>query len=203
MAESRTLSSFLRSKYWPQWCRLVTAVRNVGQFALRQRRPRACLVLYDTKRTCRSVTHHLMGSWILTHCDGAVATSFPAFPQVTPLLWILAGIVVTLGVVGLAAVITFRVRGGMCGDCFDRDDDDQRTSTGSPESLTEAGNKMSTASTGNLLTVSLQGIKGPVVVTAEEMDERNPDVIPHTTGETLGDGESYHKRSKPSAWIGK
>jgi hypothetical protein len=87
----------------------------------------------------------------------------------------------------------------MCGDCFDRDDDDQRTSTGSPESLTEAGNKMSTASTGNLLTVSLQGIKGPVVVTAEEMDERNPDVIPHTTGETLGDGESYHKRSKPSA----
>lgn len=118
----------------------------------------------------------------------AVATSFPAFPQVTPVLWVLAGIVVTLGVVGLVAVITFRLRGGVCLDCFDHEDDDQRTSSGSPESLTEAGTKMSTASTGNLLTVSLQGIKGPVLVTAEEIDDRNPDVVPHTTGETLHDG---------------
>lgn len=117
----------------------------------------------------------------------AVATSFPAFPQVTPVLWVLAGIVVTLGVVGLAAVITLRVRGGMCGDCFEQEDDDQHTSTGSPESLTETGAKVSTASTGNLLTVSLQGVKGPVLVTAEEMDDRNPDVIPHTTGETLAE----------------
>jgi hypothetical protein len=75
----------------------------------------------------------------------------------------------------------------MCGDCFEQEDDDQHTSTGSPESLTETGAKVSTASTGNLLTVSLQGVKGPVLVTAEEMDDRNPDVIPHTTGETLAE----------------
>jgi hypothetical protein len=118
-------------------------------------------------------------------CDVAVATSFRAFPQVTPVLWVLAGIVVTLGVVGLAAVITLRVRSGMCGDCLDQEDDDQHTSTGSPESLTEAGAKVSTASTGNLVTVSLQGVKGPVLVTAEEMDDRNPDVIPHTTGDHM------------------
>jgi hypothetical protein len=128
---------------------------------------------------------NILWSRIVTRCNVAAATSFPAFPQVTPVLWVLAGIVVTLGVVGLVAVITFRVRGGMCGDCFERDEDDQRTSTGSPESLTDAGAKMSTASTGNLLTVSLQGIKGPVLLTAEEMDDRNPDVIPHTTGEML------------------
>ena len=113
----------------------------------------------------------------------SVATTFPSFPQVTPVLWVLAGIVVTLGVVGLAAVITLRVRGGMCGDCFDQEDDDQHTSTGSPESITDPAAKVSTATTGNLLTVSLQGVKGPVLVTAEEMDDRNPDVIPHTTGE--------------------
>jgi len=124
---------------------------------------------------------------MLIHCCVAAATSFPAFPQVTPVLWVMAGIVVTLGVVGLAAVVTLRVRGGMCGDCFEQDDDDQHTSTGSPESVTETGAKVSTASTGNLLTVSLQGVKGPVVVTAEEMDDRNPDVIPHTTGETLAE----------------
>jgi hypothetical protein len=104
---------------------------------------------------------------------------------------VLAGIVVTLGVVGLAAVITLRVRGGMCGDCFEQEDDDQHTSTGSPESLTESGAKGSTASTGNLLTVSLQGVKGPVLVTAEEMDDRNPDVIPHTTGKSQRDGFIY------------
>ncbi|XP_069683132.1 neural cell adhesion molecule 2-like [Periplaneta americana] len=115
------------------------------------------------------------------HRRTTVATSFPAFPQVTPVLWVLAGIVVTLGVVGLAAVIALRVRGGMCGDCFEQDDDDQHTSTGSPESLTDPGAKVAAASTGNLLTVSLQGVKGPVLVTAEEMDDRNPDVIPHTT----------------------
>ncbi|GFG36599.1 hypothetical protein Cfor_06208 [Coptotermes formosanus] len=124
---------------------------------------------------------------MLIHCVVAVATSFPAFPQVTPVLWVLAGIVVTLGVVGLVAVVTFRVRGGQCCDCFEQDDDDQHTSTGSPESVTETGAKVSTASTGNLLTVSLQGVKGPVLVTAEEMDDRNPDVIPHTTGEALAE----------------
>lgn len=79
----------------------------------------------------------------------------------------------------------------MCGDCFDQEDDDQHTSTGSPESLTEAGAKGTTASTGNLLTVSLQGVKGPVLVTAEEMDDRNPDVIPHTTGKSRSDGCIY------------
>ncbi|PSN57803.1 hypothetical protein C0J52_04354 [Blattella germanica] len=109
------------------------------------------------------------------------ATTFPSFPQVTPVLWVLAGIVVTLGVVGLVAVIALRVRGGMCGDCFEQDDDDQHTSTGSPESVTDPAAKVSAGTTGNLLTVSLQGVKGPVLVTAEEMDDRNPDVIPHTT----------------------
>jgi hypothetical protein len=82
----------------------------------------------------------------------------------------------------------------MCGDCFDQEDDDQHTSTGSPESLTESGAKGSTASTGNLLTVSLQGVKGPVLVTAEEMDDRNPDVIPHTTGKSQKDGFIYSVR---------
>ncbi|KAJ9600702.1 hypothetical protein L9F63_026160, partial [Diploptera punctata] len=115
------------------------------------------------------------------HRRTTIATTFPSFPQVTPVLWVMAGIVVTLGVVGLAAVITLRIRGGMCGDCFEQEDDDQHTSTGSPESLTDPAAKVSTGTTGNLLTVSLQGVKGPVVVTAEEMDDRNPDVIPHTT----------------------
>ncbi|PNF35868.1 hypothetical protein B7P43_G09425 [Cryptotermes secundus] len=147
------------------------------------------------RSTAFTLSVSTLKSTLQEHRRTTVATSFPAFPQVTPVLWVLAGIVVTLGVVGLAAVITLRVRGGMCGDCFDQEDDDRHTSTGSPESLAEAGAKGTTANTGNLLTVSLQGVKGPVLVTAEEMDDRNPDVIPHTTDIEYGNVEykSYDK----------
>ncbi|XP_066997421.2 nephrin-like [Anabrus simplex] len=100
----------------------------------------------------------------------ASTTSSPDFPQVTPMLWLLAGIVSTLGLVGIVVVVIIRVRGVECDWC-EGSEDDQRSSSDSLASRKG-------------LTVALQnqGMKSSGIISTSLQNEDtsdNPDVIPH------------------------
>ncbi|XP_068082837.1 nephrin-like [Anabrus simplex] len=107
------------------------------------------------------------------HHRTSTETSFPTFPQVTPMLWVLAGIVSTLGLVGIVVVVIIRVRGVECDWC-EGSEDDQRSSSDSLAS-----------SKGLTVALQNQGLKSPgKTSTALQTEDAadNPDVIPQTNG---------------------
>ncbi|XP_067005669.2 nephrin-like [Anabrus simplex] len=99
------------------------------------------------------------------------ATAQPEYPQMAPVLWVMAGIIGTLTLVAIVVVVLLRTKGLKC-DCCDGDEDERPSNGDSPGS--DKG-----------LTVAMQGqgLKSPgISSTALQTEDSgdNPDVIPHT-----------------------